>query len=401
MHEAVHSPGMTLPRQVLAPGERAGGRTTVAGFFAVALAIAATYRFPFLDQLEAYKFALFGAEIVAVALLAVVVGARRFPAALVAIVAFLVVARLCYGAIVANLALDQGLVGSLLEARFGLMIVAAPLVIAMFRHASDLVLARFILAYLAFVLAADLAVFYFLASEQSLLFGIRTDQRFFCSVMPPLAAALVLLMRASGGRASTSGKFVLAAVALATLHAFLVSTSRTETLMGLAILAFGFATRWPVSRWILYLFGLAAVVGIVVGMTLDDADGVAGRDYGAAARLLTTGMPFGFGAVNDTVAKAALGLPETFFFSDYGILMYPMRYGVLGVVIALGLLAVWLGFLLANVRRPGFLPVGFAFLAYLLLIPLLDYGSLVGAFVLAVMLAGYGATRGGKQAARA
>lgn len=351
---------------------------------AFALVAASIYRFPYLDQSEAFKIGIHGAEALSVLLLMLLIRKRGLAVVLLAIMGAVVALRFALGFLAANIGFEQSLVVSFQESRFGIMLAAAPLAYLLLKEATDGLLKRFVVSYLVILVALDVWLFSIFATENMLMLGLRTDSRFFCSIVTPLVTVAVLVLRQY-----QSGEirvvFPLFASAVMLLHSALVTTSRMEILLVAGVLSATVCVRWPGIRWFLYLLVLVALAGLAE-VAFNGEKTVAGRDFELAMRLSLSALPFGFGLVIDPAAKLALGLPDDFFFSDYGVLLYILRYGVVGLLVSLMLYLLWLRFAFAMARIKGMVLLTGSMLIYLTFIPLLDYGSLNGGFLVAFML---------------
>lgn len=351
-------------------------------FLAIILVVASISRIPILDQLDEIKIGIFSAEVLsAIALIFAL--RRRSPAiAMMAVLAVFICMRFAFGSFVANSYFDQTFALSIQESRFGLMLIALPLAYYYLKYITTYDLKKLILSYLLILAALDILVFATLASEDLLVLGLRTDNRFVCSVLVPSVCVILLSIREKRDKGCQSFA-ILASIAML-LHTVLVTTSRIETFFVLGVLGFSIQQRWPGVRLLLYAMLLTAAMYLITNMQ-DEDQSIAGRDFLLAFEMARNGLPWGYGTVVDAVAKRTLHLPEQFYFSDYGLLLYVLRYGLLGIIMASLLILFWLRFVLASVRLKGMILLAATTLMYLIFIPLLDYGSFNGGFLLAFM----------------
>lgn len=350
---------------------------------ALTFVIASIYRVPFLDQLEAVKIGIFCAELLAGFLLFLCLRQRNLALGLVCIGAIVVGIRVIFGMLAASMAFDQAPSLSLQEARFGLMLAALPLAYIFLQDAPDILLRRFVVGYVISLALIDTWLFTAVAQQNVLVLGLRTDTRFFCSVITPVVATAVLVIRRRR-YLNRSVAFTLPVSLLMLAHASLISTSRVETFLAAGLVGFIVCLRWSRTRWWIYTLAIA-VLATLAQQTFIDRESFAGRDFALAIDLAWSALPFGYGAVVDATAKSFMGLPDNFFFSDYGMLLYVLRYGVLGLVLILVLLMLWLRFSLSVGKLRGAALLSGPILVYLTFIPLLDYGSLNGSVLLAFM----------------
>lgn len=371
--------------KVLFPIPRVRRETRIGMIFILAftLVAASISRIPLIDQLAEVKIGIFGAEFLSAVLLFLAVQRRGMARVLVTIAATLIIFRFAYSSMLANLMFEQPFDVSAQESRFGLMLIVAPIAFLFLKESSDAQLKRFVSYYMLSLLALDILVYFVFNVDDLLVLGLRTDNRFFCSILVPLVATAVLIVRQHIA-CDNKQRLVLAITVGMVLHSTLVTTSRAETLLAAGLLFFVLYRRWPLARWGVNILALAGILIISLSTTSGD-QGVAGRDYSLAGKLAWKALPLGFGAVIDPTAKRVLGLPESIFFSDYGILLYVLRYGLVGAIIALSLLLLWLHFAINARRLKGHLILTVPILIYLTLIPLLDYGSLNGGFLLALL----------------
>lgn len=351
--------------------------------FALTLVVASISRLPFLDQLAEVKIGIFGAELLSAMLLFLVVRQREAARTFLAVAAFVIIVRFAFGFMLASFTFGQSFESSVQESRFGLMFIVSPIAFLFLKESSNALLIRFISCYMLVLLTLDILIYFVFNADDLLILGLRTENRFFCSILAPFVATVVLLIRQHLAGANIQ-RVVLAITFGMLLHSILVTTSRAETLLTAGLLSFVFYKRWPVARWTIRLTAIAVIL-LVLSSTISNDEGVAGRDYSLAVDLIWKALPFGFGAVIDPTARTVLDLPENFFFSDYGVLLYVLRYGLLGVIIAFSLLLLWVHFALSTRRLKGNFLLAVPILIYLTIIPLLDYGSLNGGFLLALM----------------
>lgn len=355
-----------------------------APFLALVMIVAAISRIPLIEELESFKIAIFGAELLGLLTLFSIMRRKDHAAALLAVTFLVIVLRLVLGTMIATAISSQPIGMSLQEARFGLMLGALPLAYLYLRDASNRQLKRFLVAYLTLLITIDVAVFLVMRQEALLVLGARTEARFVISIVPAfVVTALLVIRQKAEGSCRLGVAFPVAILMLA--HAALVSTSRVEMLLSAGLVGFVLCARWPVLRWLIYLAVYGVGLAIAV-QTLFGGEGFAGRDFQTAIDLALRSGGHGLGFIRDSSARIVFGLPESFFLSDYGALLYILRYGLLGLVIVYGLFVVWLAFALQPVGVKGKTLLSGPILLYLAYIPSLDYGSLMGGLLLAFML---------------
>lgn len=350
------------------------------------MVVASTYRIPLFDQLADVKVALFGFELIAALLLLWVIEQRRVALVWCLGLAMFIFLRTAIGVLNATLGLDQPLLYGLQESRFGLLLLTTPLAFFFLRDMPASCLRRYVMWYLSFLLAIDASLFALFVVQDLLVLGVRTDNRVFSSIVSPLLAVATNVVR-KAPRTTRGMYFGLVAAAIMLLHAMLISTSRLETILSAGVLAFIASSQWPRLRRLIYFaVGIALLFATARTLELLNAGDVGGRDYTLALSLALDALPFGFGAATDTFLKATLDIPQAFFFSDYGMLSYVLRYGFLGLLMVAGLLLLWLAFAIRALYMPGGAILALSVLAYLLFVPLLDYATLTGGFVIAFIV---------------
>lgn len=352
---------------------------------ALAVFVSSTYRIPILDQLDVVKLGIFTIEMFCVIMLVLV--ARRHGLALMLTIMLLslLAIRILVGLLVASLLYDQPPAVSLQEARFGVSIVTIPLWYALARVASDTTLLRFAWTYIVLLAVVDGALLIWLLEEDMLVLAARTDSRYMVSIISPLAALILVAIRRHQRGDKNLMSLVLGAAILAA-HSLGVTTSRVESLMSLGSLGFMLCLRWRGLRWFTGVALLALVIVILNVVPIDTSEGIGGRDFAVALSVAISGMPFGYGLTVDTVIRTAHGLPETMFFSDYGLLLYVFRYGAIGLMLIAALIYCWFRFVLVTRHLSGISMLALPMLVYIVFIPVLDYGALNGAVLIALML---------------
>jgi hypothetical protein len=353
----------------------------------VFLVAASVARFPILDSISTFKIGIFSAEVLSIVTLTFVLNFRSGIVAMTIIAAFLIFIKILLGSLIATVAFEQTLESSALEARFGLMFAALPIVFCFLRDLPSVYLKTLISTYLIGLAALNITVFTRLPPEALLVLGQRTDVRYMSSIIIPFACTLVLIVREI--RSKEYRTFALIVSAAIFLHAHFVTTSRIEAIMAIGLFCFSAVNQWNRLRWLLYAAFFATVsifISQLLRVAMQHDQGLAGRDFSFAVQLALDGLPWGYGLLTDANAKILLRLPEQFFFSDHGLISYVIRYGVLGICLSFGLILVWIRFLLKSTSSYGGIFVSVATLPYLVLVPFVDYGSLNGAFMTAAVL---------------
>lgn len=300
-----------------------------------------------------------------------------------------VILRFFYGWLIANLQYGVGIGESFQEGRFGIMIMIAPIGYAFYRRADILTLNRMILAYLAAVIVCDIAVYLLFVTTGQLLLAQRGGDRYVLSVLAPLTFIWIkMVINNRNGKApdfSDAGAFVLIL-----LHIFLFTTSRIEAIFSSAVLSQWLYIRYPTLRAVIIGGAIASVVGLLYFQNLRGGE-VAGRDYNLAFYYTRAAFPFGAGLISQSIQNSQLSTDSTFLVSDYGLLVLLYHYGIVGLVMALGLLGYWISFSVKTLTIPGNFFFAAAVLFYLGIVPILDYGSMNGGLVLGAMAAVAGA----------
>ena len=361
-------------------------RLTVLAFLMEAACLA---QLPFLQDNTLAKAGLTLAEILVFLVMfwsvRNVPGLRRW----VAIAVAFVFIRFCYAWLIGYLRYDSTLTGALQEGRFGFLIIIAPVAFAFFRYLTVKKLGELLFSLAVALVFADVLVTWFFVRTGYISLADRVAGRYVLSVIPLVFVIWLRLITAirSGEKPPTSDMAILAVMAL---HIAIFSTSRSEAILCGAVLCQWIYVRLPNLRW--PLLGVVAVAIFLFYVSLQPESGsLAGRDYRLALIYARDAFPFGVGLVPEAVQKVQLGTAGNFFASDYGPILLVYRYGMVGITIGFCLLAFWLRFLARTLTIPGTFVVSAGILAYILIVPLLDYGSMNGGILLGSMAAVYGA----------
>lgn len=354
--------------------------------FTCLLQTASLSQLPLLQENQVAKAALLIFEVGVLTMLTWTV--RRVPGVWrwFSIAASLVALRFLYAWLIGYLRYDSTLAGALQEGRFGLLIVITPIAYVFLRTVSVDNLMR-LTRYLAVaVVVADLIVTWFFVRTGYLALAGRGASRYVLSVLP-LALFVWIRMIVAIRSGEMPAYRDLAMLVLAMLHIVLFSTSRTEALVCASLMAQWVYVRAPHLRW--PMLGVAAGLAYALVLTIEPAGDaqIAGRDYRLALAYTRDAFPFGVGLVPEAVQKVQLGTAGTFFASDYGPILLVYRYGLVGFLIGLGAMAFWVRFLLRTLSLPGTFVVAMAILFYFMIVPLLDYGSMIGGLMLGAMAA--------------
>lgn len=366
--------------------------------FACLLQTASLSQLPFLQDNAAVKAGLL---VVEGTVLAMLIWAMRDTPKLwrwFAIAAALVAIRFLYAWLIGYLRYDITLLGALQEGRFGLLIAITPVAFLFFRTTSVRRLGQLAFYVAGAIVVADLLVTWFFVRPGYLSIAGRGGSRYVLSVLPLvlLVWARIIVTVRSGFKPSYGD---LGFLLFALIHVVLFSTSRTEALICGAVVGQWVYVRAPHLRW--PLLGVVLALAYVLFISIKPAGDtpIAGRDYRLALTYSRDAFPFGVGLVPEAVQKAQLGTAGTFFASDYGPILLIYRYGLIGIFIGVAALAFWLRFLLRTATIPGTYIVAMAALLYFMIVPLFDYGSLIGGLLLGIMAAVTKAASSGANAA--
>lgn len=302
------------------------------------------------------------------------------------VVLLFVLVRFGYAWLIGYIRYGSTLAGSLQEGRFGLLIVIAPVAYAFFRSLTMKKVGELALGLALAILFADILVTWFFVRTGYLSLGGRGASRYVISALPLIIAIWIrtIVLIKNGDKL----KYIdLGFLIFALLHIALFSTSRTEAIMCCAVIGQWLYYRLPHFRW-----PMAAVAIIILylayNMVQPAGDSqVAGRDYRLAVAYSRDAFPFGVGLVPEAIQKIQLGTAGNFFASDYGPILLIYRYGIVGIFIGVALLGLWLRFAAKMLAISGGFIVATGILAYFLIVPLLDYGSMIGGFLLGAMVA--------------
>lgn len=352
----------------------------------VLLCLASIYQFPFIEEYRWLKYALHLFEGMCFFLLYQITrniaASRRWTA--VFIVA--VIVRLLYGWLISYLQYQNDILGSFQEARFGLMIVCCPLVYYLFINASYRNLKQFCLWFFLTLAFVDLYVYVIYVQSGYLALGSRSASRFMLSVGAPIVILFGMLV-ISEMQGRKPGYLALGLILICAAHVVLITTSRVELLLTIGLLCFWSICWRPALQFPFFVIGgLIFLKGILLALD-GDLSNIAGRDYYRALRYAIDSFPFGMGLVPEAIQKMQLGRASNFYASDYGLILFAYRYGAAGILMALGLLGIWAFSFWKILRLPGAVFFLAAVLVNLLFIPVLDYGSLNGSFLLAGIFA--------------
>lgn len=369
------------PIQIATDGHDLGPTRTWLFVLAFLMQAASLSQLPFLQENSLAKVGLSVTEFAVLAML--IWQTRRAPnlGRWFGIAVSLVVVRLVYAWLIGYLRYGSTLAGALQEGRFGILIVIAPVAFVFFRSMSVRKIGEMVLGLTAAVIVADMLITWFFVRTGYLSIGGRGGSRYVLSVIPLLLFIWVrMIVSIRSGEPLRYRDLGLLLVAL--LHIALFSTSRTEAILCGSVIGQWVYVRQPHLRWPM----LAIVVGIVyfayISIQLSGDAQIGGRDYRLALAYSRDAFPFGVGLVPEAIQKMQLGTAGNFFASDYGPILLIYRYGMVGIAIGIALLFMWLRFLLRTLTIPGTYVVAASVLFYFMIVPLLDYGSMIGGLLL-------------------
>lgn len=354
--------------------------------FAFLLQTASLSQLPFLQENATAKVGLLLTEI---AVFAMLVWTMRSAPGLwrwVAIAAVFVLVRFGYAWLIGYLRYESSFLGALQEGRFGLLIMVAPAAFLFFRTMPVRKLGELAIGLAAMLIVADLLVTWFFVRTGYLSLADRGAARYLLSVLPLVIVVWIRIVVSI--RSQDPPRAVdLALLLLCMLHIVLFTTSRTEAILCAAVIGQWCYVRTPNLRWPLLL--VVCVAGYLAYQLVQPTanEQIAGRNYRLALAYSRDAFPFGVGLVPEALQKIQLGTAGNFFASDYGPILLVYRYGVVGIAIGVAVLLFWLRFFLQTLVIPGTFVIAGATLIYLMIVPLLDYGSLLGGMMLGAMAA--------------
>ena len=356
--------------------------------FALALLIetASLSQLPLLQENAIAKVGLSIAEFTVLALM--LWGTRRLAnvGRWFGMVLLFVLIRFGYAWLIGYLRYGSTLAGSLQEGRFGLLIVITPVAYAFFRSLTMKKVGELALGLALAILFADILVTWFFVRTGYLSLGGRGANRYVISALPLIIAiwirTIVLIKNGEELKYIDFGFLIFGL-----LHIGLFSTSRTEAIMCCAVIGQWLYYRFPHFRWPMATVAIG-IIYLAYNMIQPSGDAqVAGRDYRLAMAYSRDAFPFGVGLVPEAIQKVQLGTAGNFFASDYGPILLIYRYGIVGICIGIALVGLWLRFAVKMLAISGGFIVAIGILSYFLIVPLLDYGSMIGGLLLGAMVA--------------
>lgn len=353
---------------------------------ALFLSIACLSQLPFLHDNTVAKLGISAAEFIVFILMFWPLRAISKLSRWVAIAALFVLIRFAYAWLIGYLRYDSSLLGALQEGRFSLLIVIAPVAFVFFRTLTFQKLGTLLLFLTIMAIVADILVSLIFVRTGLITLIDRSSGRYVLSLVPLIFVAWIRIIIAIRAKDRPSN-IDAAALLVAALHILLFSTSRSEAILCGAVLGQWVYHRAPNLRWPLLAFVLALVYISYVFLAGEQSSLIAGRNYRLALSYTRDAFPFGVGLVPEVIQKAQLGTAGNFFASDYGPILLIYRYGAVGVAIAASLLVFWVLFFIRSFAIPGTFLVSVGILGYMMIVPMLDYGSLNGGILLGAMTA--------------
>lgn len=378
---------MELHPAQLGNHDGSSGPTRISLFvLAFLMQMASLSQLPFLQENVLAKVALSISEFAVLAML--IWHMRRAPKVgrWFGIVLLLVLLRFFYAWLIGYLRYGSTLAGALQEGRFGLLIVIAPVAFLLFNSMTVRKIGDIVIGLTCALIMADILVTWFFVRPGYFSIGGRGASRYVISVLPLILftwTRMIISIRSDESLRYRDLAFLLVAL----LHIVLFSTSRTEAMLCGAMIGQWVYVRQPLLRWPLLaiVFGVFYFAYISIQPSADAQ--IAGRDYRAALAYSRDAFPFGIGLVPEAIQKVQLGTAGNFFASDYGPILLIYRYGIVGIGIGMAMLYLWIRFLIRTSSIPGTFIVAGGVLAYFMIVPLLDYGSMIGGLLLGALAA--------------
>lgn len=302
------------------------------------------------------------------------------------IILLLVVLRFVYAWLIGYVRYGSTLAGALQEGRFGLLITIAPVAFLLFRNMTVRNIGDMVLGLTGVLIIADILVTWFFVRTGYLSIGGRGSSRYVISVIPIVLFVWIRMIISIQSNEPLRYQ-ELGSLSIAFLHIVLFSTSRSEAMLCGSIIGQWIYVRQPLLRWPLLAIVLGVIYFAYVSIQPSGDSQIAGRDYRAAIAYSRDAFPFGIGLVPEAIQKIQLGTAGNFFASDYGPILLVYRYGIVGVGIAIAMLYMWLRFFVKTMTIPGTYIVAAGIIAYFMIVPLLDYGSMIGGLLIGAILA--------------
>lgn len=349
----------------------------------ILMVVASVMRFPFLEEAIWFKALVQIAEVMTLVCGAALL-AQPWSALYGSVIpAALVIGKCACAVLVAAILYNQEPATSILEARFGFALAGVVVVSRIICTVEVNVLRGLAACCLAWILTIDTTAVFVLGREGLLLLGERTDIRLMVSVAPLAALVFEIARRENPGKTGLDKTGVVMSAAML-FHSYFVSTSRLESLLCAALLFYTALSslRGVAATATLLAFSSTAAIALTQYDSVPLL--VGGRDYGASLDALQSTSALGVGYLRDETLRSVLRLSGSFFVSDFGFILYPIRYGVLGFAMVIALLCTVALAVARSFPTPE-MAFALACAALCVFIPVLDYGGLSSIFLLATL----------------
>ena len=347
-----------------------------ATFLGILIGLASVARYPVLEHLPQFKYAIFAFG-VAASLLVWNIRNRIIKANPILFALYLLLLlKFGYGFLVANIQFNQGFMDSFLEARFSIMVLFVPIWARYFSHCTNEQLQLIIIGSVVCSLFVYISAFYF--NVEMLELGERRIERIHVSAFPQIFLLLLLFCKTG------SIRFSLLIIFIGMITSFLLSTSRLELLFWSVLLSVFIAARLRMSGLSRYgMLGGCAVLLLVFFYLLIDPIKFENRDLSIVYDVLSKYGTLGVGYLRDTnVASILNNEVSGFWLSDYGAFTYLMRYGFLYSLLAF---FGWVMFYFTLSSSSQRLFFAFSTCAFLV-VPLMEYFGLAAAISIGAII---------------
>ena len=297
-------------------------------FLGILIGLASVARYPVLEHLPQFKYAIFAFGVAASFLVWNIRGRTIKTNPILFALYLLLLFKFGYGFLIANIQFNQGFMDSFIEARFSILVLFAPIWARYFSYCTDEQLRLIIIGSVVCSLFVYISAFYFNAEILDL--GVRRIERIHVSAFPQIFLLLLLFCKTG------SIRFPLLIIFVGMISGFLLSTSRLEVIFWSVLLSIFIAARLRMSRLSSYgIMGGCVVLCLVFFYLLIDPIKFENRDLSIVSDVLSRHGTFGIGYLRDTNIGSALNKELLgFWLSDYGALTYLMRYGVVCSLLA-------------------------------------------------------------------
>ena len=296
------------------------------------ISISSILRYPFQDLFTAPLVLIFSSGILCLFFMFFLIKKELMKDTIIIslILFFVFFIKTIYGFFVANFKIEQDLFGVLLEARFGFFTFLAPILYFFLQSIDKKNFSDLLVSTIFFIFLIDISYIIFFLDGS--IFSGRPEEwqlRFHLDI---LCLAFLILIYIDRFNSDNSFKFISICLFLLFLHSVLISTARMNSLFILGIFIYLINQKNKKLSIIFQLGFISCTFLFAIYIVSQNLFEFQGRNWLEYLKIISNNIFLGVGIVRD-ISLNSYSTSSFIFQSDYGLLIFIYRYGLIGIIL--------------------------------------------------------------------